>query len=333
MNGYLKLLVVLPVTIAVLYFSYKETKSNFYHHKAKIVRLNDHLSVLETINKEYRNKPTLVIPNYYGAPYKEYGLYFGLAWSGSKMANVYAKDLRILYPDIYIHHGWNNLFNAFGTPYSYIDLLKKYKKIVLYSGDDRLEKSLSSKLSGINRKRDTKIVSMKSFESIGARVYEIEIDTNKIKIPMLVSCNSESRDSSLKFFVNSEGLRFANGETQSDEKARSGNYSSKLEKGKAYGFTVDLSEVMYKEKYKISVWRYNNGNVKAGIVIMTQKPDIFYSIYHEAIADGEWSKIDIEFEIPAKIHTKDLKIYCWNPDKELPAYFDDFTIEEVKVEN
>jgi len=329
LKNYYKLLVILPVALIVLYLSYKETKATFIYHKNGAARLDIHLSAMREVNEKFGNNPVLIIPNYYGAPYKEYGLFFGIAWCGSEMANVYAKDLRILYPDTYIHHGWNNLFNRWGESFSYIDLLKKYRKIILYSGDIPLEKTLSSKLFGVNRQRDTKISSLTNFESIGARVYEVEYDTNAVKMPFEITCNSETLDSTGTHFVDSDGLRFGNGETRTEEKSRSGSYSVKLSRGQVYGYTCELSEVKYGEKYEISVWRHKNGNTNAGIALMTPNPDVFYVFHSEAEDQGEWSKIMIEFEVPSNIHNMDLRIYCWNPDEESVVYFDDFSIEKA----
>jgi hypothetical protein len=281
-------------------------------------------------NKYSKDQPTLLISNYYGAPYKEYGCFYGMAWCRGEMREVYAKELKILYPNIYFYHSWNNLFNYWDNSFSYIDLLKRYKNIVLFSGDKALEKSLYSKLHGLNRQIDTRITKINTFETTGETIYEVSYDSTLAANPYSILFDAETLDSTKQNFINSQGLMTGNGITQSSEYARSGINCSKLTKENPYGMTASISEVQKGDHYRVSVWRYNNGNLNAGLVIAAQDVNKYYSFTTQtSIIENDWQKIEFDFIVPESAYLQDLKIYCWNNDTNLPAYFDDLIIEKL----
>ncbi len=326
-----KKIIIIPALIIFGFCGYYfEVKKIFDYHTSNVNRNTPYLQTLNIIQEKNSNIPVLILSNYYGAPYKEYSLFFGDSWCGEKMKSWYNVTLIKLYPTIYFYHNWNNLFNWWENSFSFIDLLKKHKNIILYSGDPELENSLDSKLHGINRQLDTKFTKTFFNEITREVIYEVSYnsllaDTNKIFI-----CNAELLDSTKNNFVNINEQFFSNGNTQSNEKAKSGVSSSKLTKELPYGMTSILSEVKTGEHYIISVWRYDNKNENAGIVVSAFDSEIFYKFQNisEKI-DGEWAKIQLDIVIPENMNYKDIKIYCWNRSAELPAYFDDLCIEKI----
>ncbi|MBN1413590.1 MAG: hypothetical protein JW973_00705 [Bacteroidales bacterium] len=326
-----KLIIAVPFYLITLYLAYRETKVMFDYHQANIQRKELLLNTKVFIEKRYASdQPTLLIPNYYGAPYKAHGLFYGMAWCGPKMGAKYAVALNKYYPHIYFYHTWNNLFNQWGNSFSYIDLLQKYKNIVLFSGDKNLENSLFSKLHGMNRQLDTNIDTTITFEKTGERIYEVSYDSVIGAMPFEFYIDAEVVDSTGEYFICREGLKIGNGNTQSSDVARSGRYSSKLTKDSPYGMTCILSEVKADEHFKISTWRYNNGNHDAGLVTAANDINKLYILKKESsINENGWQKIEIDLIIPVNAHVQDLKIYCWNKDPGLPAYFDDLFIEKI----
>jgi hypothetical protein len=245
------------------------------------------------------------------------------------MGAKYAVELNQYYPNFYYYHGWNNMFNHWYSASSYIDLLKKYNNIVLFSGDAALEKSLYSKLHGINRQIDTRVDTTFLFEKTGEKIYEVTYDSAKGALPFKFLCDAESLDSTKVYFIDSDGLRAGNGNTQSSDVAKSGVFSSRITKEAPYGMTSILSEVNANEQYRISVWKYNNGNDNAGLVVAANDKEKLYVYETVSSKTGyDWHKIEIDLIVPVAAHMQDLKIYCLNNDTELPAYFDDLSIEK-----
>jgi len=321
----------IPIFIVVVYFAYNETKLAFDVHKEHVMRKESYLNTRLYIEKRYpKDKPTLIIADYYGAPYKAYGLFYGMAWCGQDMGAKYAVALKKYYPNIYIYHGWNNLFNQWGNSYSFIDLLIRYHKIVFFVGDPVSEKKLESKLHGLNRQMDTKFKKIISFERTRETIYEVSYDSCIGASPYTFSFNAEILDSTGNFLVGNQNFKACNGNTQSDDFSKSGSHSVKLTRESPYSMTSILSEVRADDHFRISIWRYNNNNKNAGLVVAANEQEKLYAFRTESsVEEGHWQKLEIELKIPSVAHMQDIRIYCWNLDPVLPAYFDDLLIERL----
>lgn len=300
------------------------------YHSIKMNRDKMYRESLTYVEENFTSDmPILVLPNYFGTPFKEYGIFYGMAWCGHKMALRYAVDLNKLYPNIYFHHGWNNKFNSWANGFSFIDLLKKYNSFTFYSGDKELEKSLQTKFNGLNRQVDTKWNLTKSFDQLGQYFYNVKYKPSSDSI-IQYTCNAELSDSLGFYFINDLNQRFEGADHKSNEFARSGLYSVKLENNK-YGFSCAISEVQLGEKYLFEVWRKSEHN-NSSIVVQAVNSDEFY--LHQSTAsysEGEWEKIKIELNIDEKLHNKDLKIYCWNYDTDKASFFDDLSITRLNT--
>ncbi|MBI4649510.1 MAG: hypothetical protein HY738_23650 [Bacteroidia bacterium] len=326
-----KKIIIIPCLIIFLFCTYYfEVRKVFIYHSYHVNRNESFILTQNKIQKNYLLKPTLILSNYYGAPYKEYSLFLGINYCDEKMRNKYSSTLKTLYPDIYIYHGWNNLFNTWDNSASFIYLLRKYNNLILFSGDPVLENSLNSKIHGVNRQFDTKFNIVYFNETTKETIYEISYDSVLANSIKTFDCNAEIVDSSGNYFININGQTFSDGITQSQEKAKSGAYSSKLTKEAPYGMTAVLSEVITGEHYRFSVWKYNNKNENTGLVVSAQDSKIFYMLQTESlIKDSEWLELQIDLVIPEILNNQDIKIYCWNSNNDLPAYFDDLTIEKL----
>jgi hypothetical protein len=326
-----KKIIILPLFAAFLFIIYSfEVKQAFQYHSENLSRAKALSETYNKVQSTFINKPVLIIPNYYGAPYLEYSLFFGINWSGEKMKNRYAQTLVKLYPNSYFYHNWNNLFNYWHDSYSFIDLLKKYHNLILFSGDPEVEKSLFSKLHGINRQLDTKFNKTFVNENTKEAIYEVSFDSMLETHPHRFFFDAEQLDSSKQNFINSEGLIAENGNTQSSDYARSGKFSCKLTKENPYGLTCVISEVTKGEHYVISVWRNNNGNNIAGLVVSANDAKKYYSFQSQSnFNENNWQKIEIDFIVPESAMNEDIKFYVWNRDSNQPAYFDDLTIERI----
>jgi hypothetical protein len=325
----LKWVSISALVIFVFYVYRTEVRQILIYKQYNIVKREASLKTMNYIKNSFKqDQPTLLIADYYGAPYKEYGLFYGMAWLGGDKKREYATLLKELYPNIYFYHIWNNLFNYWENSYSFIDLLKKYQSIVLYSGDANMQISLNSKMHGVNRQIDTRFKEVYFNDTTKEKIYEVSYDSIAAIKGQKITCDAELLDESKIYFINPLGALFDNGITQSQEKARSGNYSSKLSQNVPYGFTAYISEVKKGEHYKISVWRYINYSGATLVATVSDTKQLYYS-QDEAIEKlGEWEKLQIDLLVPENIDNQDVKVYCWNSNINVPAYFDDFSIEK-----
>ncbi|MBN2274512.1 MAG: hypothetical protein JXK95_09285 [Bacteroidales bacterium] len=327
-----KSIIAVPAVIILSYFLFHEVKTRVAWRPGNMIKKENCLNTMKYIQEKYdKDQPTLLIPNYYGAPYTAYGCFYGMGWCRGEIKNKYAEELKKIYPNIYSFHTWNNKFFHWDNTYFYIELLKKYNSIVLFSGDPHLENMLYHKLQGINRQIDTKIDTVITFEKTREVIYEVEYDSILGIEPFAICFNAEVLDNTGQFFVSKDGFKAGNANTQSADFARSGIYSGKLTKDNPYGMTISLSEVDTSDHYRISVWKYDNGNHDAGLVVAANDKEKLY-LYNKNTSSNEnnWHKIEIDLIIPMESHMQDLKIYCWNNDPELPAYFDDLSIERTE---
>jgi len=326
-----RIIIAIPAVLIITYFLYHEVKIKVDWHPNNMAKKENYLSTMKYLEENYsKDQPTLLIPNYYGAPYTAYGCFYGMGWCRGEMKEKYAVELTKIYPNIYSFHTWNYLFLHWDNSYSYIDLLKKYKNIVLFSGDKNLENSISGKLHGINRQIDTRIDTTIVFEKTDETIYEITYDSVIGSMPFEFYFDMEVLDSTREYYICCKGIKAGNGNTQSSDFARSGRFSSKLTKESPFGITSILSEVNADEHYKISVWKYGNGNNNAALIAAANDVDKLYVSERESsITENHWQKIEIDLKIPAAARMQDLKIYCWNNDPVLPAYFDDLKIEKI----
>jgi hypothetical protein len=299
------------------------------YHQIGVDRDKKYMESLYYVEQNLNSKmPVLVIADYFGAPFKEYGNFYGMAWCGPKMANVYAKDLNKLYPNIYFYHGWNNLFNQWGTNDSYISLLKKYETVTFFSGDNVSLNSLKSKFHGINRQLDTEWKVIKTFDKIGQTFYTVKYDSIAGKINEY-DCDAEGKDSLNTNFSNIYGQLFNGASNQNTDFYRSGNHSIKLDKDQ-FGFTCTLSEVQKGEEYLVEIWRLKNDNPNSALVVQSVNSNDFYLNASTSIdTEKAWEKLSLKFTVLENIHNKDLKIYCWNFDKTKCSYFDDLIIRRL----
>jgi hypothetical protein len=324
-------IIAIPAVLLLSYFLYHEVKMRVDWHAGNMVKKENYLNTMKYIEEnESKDQPTLLIPNYYGAPYTAYGCFYGMGWCRGEIKEKYADELKKIYPNIYSFHTWNYLFLHWDNSYSYIDLLKRYENIVLFSGDKNLENSISGKLHGINRQIDTRIDTTIVFEKTGETIYEVTYDSAIGAMPFAFHFDAEVLDTIKESFICTEGFKAGNGNTQSSDFSRSGRYSSKLTEEAPYGMTIILSEVRADEHYKMSIWRYDNGNKNAGLVVAANDINKLYVFKTTSSMDmNRWQQIEIDLIIPVAAHMQDLKIYCWNNNPDLPAYFDDLSFEKI----
>jgi hypothetical protein len=109
--------------------------------------------------------------------------------------------------------------------------------------------------------------------------------------------------------------------------SRSGKNSIYVYKDNPYGLGLAF-RVFNNEKYRVSVWRKKT-EVKSYLVISSnQDPNYSISESKAIISDGQWEKIQLEFQIIPSIHNTLIKIFVMNENPE-KVFFDDLRVERI----
>lgn len=129
-----------------------------------------------------------------------------------------------------------------------------------------------------------------------------------------------------------EGAIFDNAKSQSDEFARTGEYSSKTDGANKYGMLYQLMGAKVAERYKVEVWRHGNKLAQSFLVVSMADAngDGFYLQEGRAVEvdEDEWERLEISFAIPPDYEGQAIKIYVFGGDT--PVYFDDMRIERLR---
>jgi len=289
------------------------------------------VKLVETYNNvhnKYNDLPKLIYADYYGAPFLEYSLFFGVNWAGEKMRLKYNKILLDLNHDVYIYHDWNKKFNYWdNNGYSIFELLEKYKSLYLYIGNSNIYNSLCYVIESTNFKKYYHLENKFNNTYTGQQI--IKISKNPDCNLWSEICDCENIDSNKNFTNNN--ISYLGGITQSSDFSYSGKYSSKLSTENEFGILTYLSNVKKGDEYLISVWKYNNGNKNSVLAIATSDFQKYNNSSNTPVLkNGNWDKIEINLKIDSTLAGQDFKISCWFNNDNLPAYFDDFKIEKVK---
>ncbi len=160
------------------------------------------------------------------------------------------------------------------------------------------------------------------------KFYFAQISTNQL----LIECDFEKYNfnkDSIVFNTNDTTYNIAAISKSLGETSKSGNNSLKVHHLE-YVNLIELNNIGTDEVYKVSLYRKNGS---AGIVIQeanSTKPNVytFQRFTTDSTSDG-WSKLEAQIRTPPDYSGNKLKIYIWNPQKEL-SYFDDLKIEQLE---
>ena len=129
-----------------------------------------------------------------------------------------------------------------------------------------------------------------------------------------------------------EGCYFDSGQLQTEELARSGNFSVKVGGKNQYALSHEYPNLTGFEVVTITAWRHSAASQKGSIVISIPNKILWQSGAKviEKTADG-WEKIQLVHAVPRAAKNKKLTIYLWHPSKAI-AYFDDLEVKIVQEE-
>lgn len=130
------------------------------------------------------------------------------------------------------------------------------------------------------------------------------------------------------YFVE-ENVKFDHGETQTDNEAHSGKYSSMIYDAMQFGPTWETEDFKSGYIYEARIWRKSVSG-KGSFIASGD-----WGFYKKGVLTGQrssdgWEEMLLKFEIPKYIKGGKLKIYTYNPDQDV-AFFDDLEIRRVVV--
>ncbi len=138
-----------------------------------------------------------------------------------------------------------------------------------------------------------------------------------------------------KNFLGDDGQKFNGANTQKDDYAYSGNYSSKVGYGDGaqYGIGFTLKNFLPGETYKASVWRYRPMGGPGMLVVSADGESQFYKgVDYPVESDKDWEKLEVVFRIPQFKQYKEFKIYVYSTGVN-DVYFDDLKIKRISSES
>jgi hypothetical protein len=155
----------------------------------------------------------------------------------------------------------------------------------------------------------------------------IQPANKKIKrVVSTINFNVEVFSADGKLFLGTGMESFGQVNAISTDQARSGRYSIKLEKSNPFAVDYSLQNTKTGEHYQIDVWR-KSSSASGYLVVAADDVQNYYEAQNEAIKFDEhgWELLRINLYINPEIAGKNLKIYLYNPQKQI-AYFDDLSI-------
>ncbi len=139
-------------------------------------------------------------------------------------------------------------------------------------------------------------------------------------------CDMEKVNGKLFISATDSTIVFKDGHLRSDEYARSGKYSLKLDR--EFGFSDTIRNPVPGDFYFIDAWEYIPDGDKGAILVATdENSNYFYKPVKKSCETDSagWRHYAIKFQIPEKMRGRYMKIYFWNQTKK-PVYIDDYTI-------
>lgn len=120
---------------------------------------------------------------------------------------------------------------------------------------------------------------------------------------------------------------FENGHTQSEEMARTGNFSSKLDAQNRFGMLYRFRGAVPGQMYRATVWRYGSKRASGFLVARMKGGNGFYRQRQQIskIDQRGWGQLELSFMIPLSYDGEEISVYVYtNGLKE--TYFDDLTL-------
>lgn len=279
---------------------------------------------LSSIESEY---PDYVKTYYYPVSFNEYSQ---LRWG-----NVYAQQKQIgalekLFPEALFFNVMEKSFQLWETSIPPAEFLKKYGgRILLIGGPRTPEEQTMVEQCGLRLRKlsEGRVQVVYEVDTAQSALFQDVLHPGEISFTLKNDFETISTD---KKWIMADGGPFCKNAELSTGKARSGKNAFSLPIKDSFAMDYEILNPVPGRKYKISIWRYGNGE-SAYLVVSSANADLFYDTSKgaEETDDLGWSKISVTFRVPAGFSENKLKVYLWNTGNS-PAWFDDFEIVQFK---
>jgi hypothetical protein len=316
MLGYLFLLAVIVVGIFWYVPDMKKKNSDYRNSNMEYDK------VLSIINEQY-------------AGYQSVYLYPHSTnkFSALKFGDIYARQkhlltLKQLYPQVLFYEQDKQVFTNWKAELIPEEVIELFSPKLLLIGRPMSE-TVKSALSKLN------IGYKEVYKGNLQAIYELFIvfkEKNAFGMPnniqFQIRCNADTLSADLNHFV-SGGHLFGGAHCRSPEKARSGNFSVKLDSENKYAMEYKIKGVQPGDRYKVSVWSYSD-YCDGHLVASSDHPDVFYKAMNDYIRSDStgWKQISFYFSIPPESSGETITIILWNAGPST-VYFDDLEISLI----
>jgi hypothetical protein len=315
--------IILPVivTALIIFLVFRQPpiiKYADYGYKITNVELDSTQFMLE---KEYADYTKIY---YYPYSLNKYSaLNFGDVYTKHKIL-YYLKEL---YPNTYFYNFIHGQFQYWNTEIFLEDIVEFNGDKILLIGGPRDEKTVKEMgNNGIPLKQIYK-----------GRIETIyELDTLKYwniaptkKTEEIVFCDFETQTNDNQNFTGLNGETFGSTAPRTNEVARSGNHSIKMDKKTEFAVEYLMDSLKSGEFYEVEIWKKAD-NTSARLVVGSVKANVFYRAQNDFITSSEdgWDLLRVNFQVTSEMENTALKVYLWNKDKK-QAYFDDLVINKI----
>ncbi len=124
------------------------------------------------------------------------------------------------------------------------------------------------------------------------------------------------------------GNKFSNSATQSNEESYSGNFSSKLHAKHKYGMSYVIESPAPGTRYQVQIKRKTNNSEHSALAISMDPISAGYKQTSTAtnVDENGWETLELEFAIDDTTQVKKVSIFPYLGNEESIAYFDDLSI-------
>lgn len=254
-------------------------------------------------------------------------------FSALKFGNVYTKGknllaLKTIYPNTYFYDIGSNLFYNWNAETILEDIVANHGKEIVVLAKPLDENEIAKIVNNgfpIKQIYSGRVQAIYEMDTV-----EIETILNRLSLSPVfeIAFNADTLNAEKTHFL-SDGHLFGKADTQSDEKARSGKHSVKLDKDRSFALDYSLENLAPGDRYRISIWRYADNN-NGHLVVAARQSSLFYrSVYDFLKTDSAgWKLLNIYFTVPDNLKDNRLKVYLWNTSSST-IYFDDLVITKL----
>lgn len=255
-------------------------------------------------------------------------------YSALNFGDVYTKRkilpfLKEKYPNSWFYDFHDNRLANWQAEITSTDITSFIGKKVLFTGmpknDDEIN-ILSERGFPLNRIYHGRIMAIYELDTIR---YFQKLKESLTDTLLVTACSAEGLSEDGEYIEEPDGERFGGAWIRTNEVARTGNYSFKIDSHTEYAIDYKIDTLFNDSEYEISIWRKSE-DLWPLLVVSAPDASVFYKAERDYLLKDKqgWQLLRIKFR-PNENMNKDFKIFIWNKQKNI-AFFDDLTIRRIR---